>query len=202
MGFYDRHILPHVLDLAMRSKEIQPFRERVIAQAEGRVLEIGAGSGLNLPLYGDRVTEVIALEPHPKLLSMLRKHSGTTPLRMLRASAEAIPLDRTSVDTVVTTWTLCSIPNVERALQEMHRVLRPGGKLLYVEHGLAPEESVQRWQHRLTPLWKHLAGGCHLDRPMEKLIQSAGFEGNVTTTRYITGPRPLTFLYEGKAVKR
>jgi ubiquinone/menaquinone biosynthesis C-methylase UbiE len=202
VGFYDQHVLPYVLDLAMRSKEIAPFRERVIAQAEGRVLEVGAGSGLNLPLYGERVTEVIALDPHPKLLSMLRKQSGTIPLRILQASADAIPLDRCCVDTVVTTWTLCSIPNVEKALQEMHRVLKPGGHLLYVEHGLAPDVSVQRWQHRLTPLWRRLAGGCHLDRPMEKLIRSAGFEGNVMTARYITGPRPLTYFYEGRAYRR
>lgn len=183
----------------MRHKEIAPFRERVIGQAEGRVLEVGAGSGLNLPLYGSRATEVIALEPHPKLLAMLRKHSGSIPLRALRASAEAIPLKDASVDTVITTWTLCSIPNVGRALQEMHRVLKPGGHLLFVEHGLAPENEVRKWQHRLTPMWKHVAGGCHLDRPIAELIDAAGFKREAMTTRYIAGPRPMTFMYEGVA---
>lgn len=200
MGFYDQHILPRVLDLAMRNKEIAPFRERVLAQAEGRVLEVGAGSGLNLPLYTSRASEVIALEPHPKLLAMLRKHFRTTPFHALRASAEAIPLDRGSVDTVVTTWTLCSIPNVEQALKEMHRVLKPGGCLLFVEHGLAPEEDVRKWQHRLTPLWKRMAGGCHLDRPIANLIERAGFTQEAIATRYIAGPRPLTFMYEGRAI--
>jgi ubiquinone/menaquinone biosynthesis C-methylase UbiE len=199
VGFYDQYILPRLIDLAMRNKEIAPFRERVIRQATGRVLEVGAGSGLNLPLYSSRATEVIALEPHPKLLSMLRKHSGTIPLRALRASAEAIPLKDASVDTVVTTWTLCSIPNIARALQEMHRVLRPGGHLLFVEHGLAPEENVRKWQHRLTPMWKHIAGGCHLDRPIAELIDAAGFKREAMGTRYIAGPRPMTFMYEGSA---
>jgi ubiquinone/menaquinone biosynthesis C-methylase UbiE len=200
MGFYDQHILPRVLDLAMRNKEIAPFRERVIGQAEGRVLEVGAGSGLNLPLYTSRASEVIMLEPHPKLLAMLRKHFGTISFQALRASAESIPLDRHSVDTVVTTWTLCSIPDVDQALNEMRRVLKPGGSLLFVEHGLAPEEDVRKWQHRLTPLWTRVAGGCHLDRPVSNLIERAGFEPKALTTRYITGPRPMTFMYEGRAI--
>ena len=199
MGFYDQYILPRILDLAMRNKEIAPFRERVIGQAEGRVLEVGAGSGLNLPLYTSRASDVIVLEPHPKLLAMLRKHFGTIPFQALQGSGESIPLDRGSVDTVVTTWTLCSIPNVEQALKEMRRVLKPGGSLLFVEHGLAPEEDVRKWQHRLTPLWKQMAGGCHLDRPIANLIERAGFEQDAMTTRYIAGPRPLTFMYEGRA---
>lgn len=201
VGFYDQHILPHLIDLAMRAKEIAPFRERVIAQAEGRVLEVGAGSGLNLPLYTSRATEVIALDPHPKLLSMLRKQHASTEIRSVRASAEAIPLRASSVDTVVITWTLCSIPDVEKALREMHRVLKTGGKLLFVEHGLAPEAGVQRWQHRLSPLWKRLAGGCHLDRPIGKLIDAAGFALDIMDTRYITGPKPMTYFYEGLAHK-
>ncbi len=199
MGFYDQYILPRVLDLAMRNKAIAPFRERVIAQAAGRVLEVGAGSGLNLPLYKSQAKEVIALDTHPKLLSMLRKQRADIEVRSLRASAEAIPLDRGSVDTVVTTWTLCSIPDVQKALREMRRVLKPGGQLLFVEHGLAPEEDVQKWQHRLTPFWKRIAGGCHLDRPIAQLIEGAGFQQDAMVTRYIAGPRPMTFMYEGRA---
>jgi ubiquinone/menaquinone biosynthesis C-methylase UbiE len=197
---YDQYILPCILDLAMRNKEITPFRERVIARAEGRVLEVGAGSGLNLPLYTSRATEVIALEPHPKLLSMLRKHTGSIPVRRLQASAESIPLKTASVDTVVTTWTLCSIPDVATALREMRRVLKPGGRLLFVEHGLAPEAAVRKWQHRLTPCWKCIAGGCHLDRPIAELIDTAGFKRDATNTLYIAGPKPLTFMYEGSAI--
>ena len=133
-----------------------PIRERVIGAAEGRVLEIGVGSGLNLPFYRPPVREVLALEPAPRLVTMARSASRATimPVSFLEASAEAIPLEEHSVDTVVTTWTLCSIPQAATALAEMRRVLRPGGKLLFVEHGLAPDEGVRRWQDRLTPVWR------------------------------------------------
>lgn len=179
----------------MRDARFTPYRQRVLAAAEGRVLEIGAGSGVNLPFYTSRATEVLGLEPHPKLHAMAER-SG---LRVIQGSAEAIPLDSASVDTVVTTWTLCSIPNVDAALSEMHRVLRPGGRLLFVEHGLAPDAGVQRWQHRLTPLWKHVAGGCHLDRDIPELIGSAGFRIDHLDTGHMQGPRPMTFMYEGSA---
>jgi ubiquinone/menaquinone biosynthesis C-methylase UbiE len=114
-------------------------------------------------------------------------------------SAESIPLDDSSVDTVVTTWTLCSIPDVVRALAEMRRVLKPGGRLLFVEHGLSPDEHIRRWQHRLNPVWKKLAGGCHLNRPIAKLIESAGFRVSQLDTGYMSGPKPMTFMYEGAA---
>src|SRR5665647_994346 len=155
MGFYSDVILPRLCDLAMRNKLLVPIRERVIGAAEGRVLEIGVGSGLNLPFYRPGVTEVLALEPAPRLVSMARSASRGTimPVSFLEASAEAIPLEDHCVDTIVTTWTMCSIPHAEAALAEMRRVLRPGGKLLFVEHGLSPDESVRRWQDRLTPAW-------------------------------------------------
>ena len=156
MGFYGDVILPRLLDLAMRNKDLVPFRERVIGAAEGRVLEIGVGSGRNLPFYRAPVTEVLALEPAPRLVSMARSASrrASIPVSFLEASAEAIPLDGHSVDTVVTTWTLCSIPQAATALADMRRVLRPGGRLLFVEHGLAPDDGVRRWQDRLTPVWR------------------------------------------------
>jgi ubiquinone/menaquinone biosynthesis C-methylase UbiE len=136
MSFYRRYVIPHLTHLSMRQKQLLPFRQRVIGAAEGRVLEIGIGSGLNLPLYGSAVKSVIGLEPSAELLRMARARAeaATRPITLLDASAEAIPLDSGSVDTVVTTWTLCTIPDAARALAEMHRVLRPGGTLLFVEH--------------------------------------------------------------------
>jgi ubiquinone/menaquinone biosynthesis C-methylase UbiE len=201
MGFYSDIILTRLCDLAMRNKQLVPFRERVISAAEGRVLEIGVGSGRNLPFYRPPVREVLALEPAPQLVSMARSASRATsmPVSFLEASAEVIPLHQHSVDTVVTTWTLCSIPRAAAALAEMRRVLRPGGKLLFVEHGTAPDEGVRRWQDRLTPAWRCLCGGCHLNRPIRSMIEGAGFRIDRIETGYIPGPRPMTFMYEGSA---
>lgn len=201
MGFYNNMILPRLCDLAMRNQQLVPFRERVIGAAEGRVLEIGVGSGLNLPFYRPPANEILALEPASRLVTMARTASRASaiPITFLEASAEAIPLDVHSVDTVVTTWTLCSIPQAATALAEMRRVLRPGGKLLFVEHGLAPDEGVRRWQDRLTPIWRSCAGGCHLNRPIPSMIAEAGFRIDRIETGYIPGPRPLTFTYEGSA---
>lgn len=201
MGFYNDIILPRLCDLAMRNKLLGPIRQRVIAAAEGRVLEIGVGSGLTLPFYRPPVREVLALEPAPRLVAMARSAARGTimPIKFFEASAETIPLDQHSVDTIVTTWTLCSIPQAATALAEMRRVLRPGGRLLFVEHGLAPDESVRRWQDRLTPAWRRISGGCHLNRPISPLIEGAGFRIDRIETGYIPGPRPMTFMYEGSA---
>jgi ubiquinone/menaquinone biosynthesis C-methylase UbiE len=199
MGFYENRILPHLVNLAMRNQYLAPYRQRIVPLAAGRVLEIGLGSGLNLPFYTDRATEVIGLDPHPKLLAMASKKTTAVPSRIIEGSAECIPLEDKSVDTVISTWTLCSIPDVSTALREMRRVLKPDGRLLFVEHGLAPEKGVRRWQHRLTPLWKRIAGGCHLDRPVPELVQNAGFEILRMETGRIPGPKPMTFMYEGTA---
>jgi ubiquinone/menaquinone biosynthesis C-methylase UbiE len=201
MGFYSDIILPKLCDLAMRNKQLVPFRERVIGAAEGRVLEIGVGSGMNLPFYRPPVREVLALEPAPRLVTMARNALRATsmPVSLLEASAEAIPLDGHSVNTIVTTWTLCSIPQAATALAEMRRVLRPGGKLLFVEHGMAPDEGVRRWQDRLTPAWRCICGGCHLNRPIRSMIEGAGFRIDRIETGYIPGPKPMTFMYEGSA---
>jgi len=201
MGFYSDVILPRLCDLAMRNKLLLPIRQRVIGAAEGRVLEIGVGSGLNLPFYRPPVREVLALEPAAKLVTMARSASRGTimPVSFLEASAEAIPLEDHCVDTIVTTWTMCSIPHAEAALAEMRRVLRPGGRLLFVEHGRAPDESVRRWQDRLTPAWRCIAGGCHLNRPIRSMIEGAGFRIDRIETGYIPGPRPMTYMYEGSA---
>ncbi len=200
MGFYSDVILPRLCDFAMRNKRLMPYRERVIGAAEGRVIEIGVGSGLNLPFYRLPVREVLALEPAPKLVAMARRapHPGI-PVSFIEASAEAIPLDDHSVDTVVTTWTMCTIPQTNIALGEMRRVLRPGGKLLFVEHGLAPDESVRRWQDRLTPAWRCISGGCHLNRPIRAMIEGAGFRVDRLETGYMPGLKPMAFMYEGSA---
>jgi ubiquinone/menaquinone biosynthesis C-methylase UbiE len=185
----------------MRQKQLVPFRRRVIGAAEGRVLEIGIGSGLNLPLYGPPVRFVIGLEPSPELLRMARGHAAATavPVEYLEASAETLPLDDRSVDTVVTTWTLCTIPDAPRALAEMRRVLKPGGALLFIEHGRAQEPGVARWQDRLDPLWFRIAGGCHLNRKMDDLISGSGFRIDALANPRLPGPRTHTFLYEGRA---
>ena len=148
--------------------------------------------------------DVIALDPSPKLLSMAEKAiSGVSlPVELLRSSAEAIPLADESVDTLVTTWTLCSIPDVARALSEMRRVLKPTGRLLFVEHGRANDPNVLRWQDRLTPLWRRIAGGCHLNRAIGQLIEDAGFRIERMDAGYMKGPKPITFMYEGAACRK
>jgi ubiquinone/menaquinone biosynthesis C-methylase UbiE len=201
MSFYSEHVLPHLINLSMRNRELQPYRERVISHAVGRVLEVGFGSGLNLPFYGPRVQEILGLEPSARLTAMAQRavaHSEA-PVIFIASSAETIPIENRSIDTVVTTWTLCSIPDAARALAEMRRVLKPAGQLLFVEHGLAPEDDVRKWQHRLTPMWKRISGGCHLDRPIGKLIEGAGFRMRELQAGYMKGPKPLTFMYEGQA---
>jgi ubiquinone/menaquinone biosynthesis C-methylase UbiE len=199
MGFYNDRIVPHLVNLAMRNQQLAPYRARVLGHAEGRVLEVGIGSGLNLPLYTDHATEIVGLEPHPKLLKMASEKSARVPAELVEGSAESIPLPDSSIDTVVTTWTLCSIPDVVKALAEMRRILKPGGQLLFAEHGLSPDEGVRKWQNRLTPMWKKIAGGCHLDRPMRTLIENAGFQISRLETGYMPGPKPMTFMYEGAA---
>jgi ubiquinone/menaquinone biosynthesis C-methylase UbiE len=201
MGFYQRHVLPCLTHLAMSQGQLLPLRQHVVAAAEGRVLEIGVGSGLNFPHYGTGVGSVIGLEPSAQLLRMARPRAkvAAVPITLLDASAEAIPLDTGSIDTVVTTWTLCTIPNASAALAEMRRVLRPGGALLFVEHGRAPEAGVARWQDRLDPFWSYLAGGCHLNRTMDDLVAAAGFRIEALENPRLSGPRTHTYLYEGRA---
>jgi ubiquinone/menaquinone biosynthesis C-methylase UbiE len=158
--FYQDQILPRIVHWAMRQSSFAKYRQRLVPAADGRVLEIGSGSGLNLPFYSERANQVLGLDSSKTLLSWARKSASPTHAVMwLQASAEAIPLDDASVDTVLTTWTLCSIPDVAGALKEVRRVLKPSGRLLFVEHGRAQDANVSVWQDRLTPLWKRVAGG-------------------------------------------
>jgi ubiquinone/menaquinone biosynthesis C-methylase UbiE len=204
MGFYEEWILPALIDLSMRNKRLRPYRERVAGGAEGRVLDVGVGSGLNLPFYGRQVREVFGLDPSPRLLERARRNMrrADVPVRLLEGSAERIPLADRSMDTVVMTWTGCSIPEVRTALMEMRRVLKVGGRLLFVEHGRAPEPGVARWQDRIDPFWRRFSGGCHLNRKIDDLLSHAGFRVDRLETGYIPGPRIMTFLYEGAASPR
>ncbi|MGY4501895.1 ubiquinone/menaquinone biosynthesis C-methylase UbiE [Bradyrhizobium sp. GM24.11] len=203
MGFYNDVILPGLCDLAMRNKDLLPYRERAIGAATGRVLEIGMGSGRNLPFYGPAVKQVVGLEPGPKLIEMARRvRQPDIPVEFVEASAEAIPIEDRSMDTVVTTWTMCSIPDVDRALAEARRVLKPGGKLVFVEHGRAPESNVRWWQDRLTPAWKRISGGCHLNRDVADILRRNGFDIEEMRTGYMNGLKPMTFMYEGQARPR
>lgn len=201
MSFYGTCVVPHLVHLAMRNRRLLPYRQRTISAAEGRVLEIGIGSGLNLPFYAGTVKEVIGLEPASRLLSMARDQSRrvSLPVKFIEGSAEAIPLESSSMDTVVTTWTLCTIPAVAQAIGEIRRVLKPGGQLLFVEHGLAPDSNVRKWQDWLTPAWKRIGGGCHLNRPIRSLIETNGLDVTQLETGYMQGPKPMAFLYQGSA---
>lgn len=204
MSFYERRVLPRLLDLAMRQRQLGRYRRQIVPQARGRVLEIGIGSGLNLPFYGNAAETILGLDPSAALLSMARRRAGEAGVRtdLLLGSASDIPLEDATLDTVVMTWTLCSLPDPLAALREMRRVLKPAGALLFVEHGLSPESTVARWQHRLTPLWRRISGGCHLDRKIDDLIGMAGFEVAELRTEYARGPRPMTYMYQGKARPR
>ncbi len=204
MSFYNRWIFPRMLDRVMGFELLMPYRRRIAGRARGVVLEVGIGSGANLPFYTASVEKLVGIDPSPELLRFAgpRAKEAPVPLELLCGFAEALPLENASVDTVVTTLTLCTIPDTRTALAEILRVLKPGGELLFVEHGRAPDPGVARWQKRLTPVWKHLAGGCHLDREPDRLMRDAGFHIDALETGYAPGPRLMTFCYEGTAVKR
>lgn len=199
MAFYRDRILPHLLHAAMSQERFEPYRARLLSGTHGRVLEIGIGSGGNLPFYANDA-RVIGLDPSRPLLSLAQRATRhPAQVTLLEGSADRLPLRDAAVDTVVVAWTLCSIPDVMMALREMRRVLRPEGRLLFVEHGRAPEAGIARWQDRLTPLWKRVAGGCHLNRPVDHMLREAGFRIERLKKGYMQGPRLITYMYEGEA---
>ncbi|GAA4258454.1 methyltransferase domain-containing protein [Azospirillum formosense] len=204
MSLYQHHILPRLTDWVMGQAVLSDFRSRVVGGARGRVLEIGIGSGRNLPFYGGAATEVVGVDSSPELLALARRAAAVTPhpVKLMEQTAEQLPFSDSSFDTAVVTWSLCSIPDPVAALREARRVLRPGGQLRFVEHGLAPDPGVRRWQHRLTPVWSRCAGGCHLDRKMDDLIHAAGFHITDLKAGYVPGIRLLGFMYEGCARDR
>jgi ubiquinone/menaquinone biosynthesis C-methylase UbiE len=204
MGIYNRYVVPRLLAVAMRNQMLVPYRRRVAGMATGRVLEIGIGSALNLPFYGAGVSEVIGVEPSPTLVAMALQRRPGLPYQfdVVAGTGERLPLEDSEFDTVLTTWSLCSVADPIQVLREARRVLRPGGRLLFVEHGRARDPDVSRWQDRLDPVWRRIAGGCHLNRRMDDLVKGAGFRLDQLRTGYARGPRPMTFMHEGQAHSR
>ena len=203
MGLYDRYILPKVVHFTCGLKPNMRQRAKVVPRAHGRVLEIGIGSGLNLPYYDSaKVSKVWGLDPSPEMIQMARRAAASLPFEVefIGLPGEEIPLEDSSIDTVVVTYTLCTIADTAPALRQISRVLRPGGELVFCEHGAAPDASVRRWQDRLNPMWKRLGGGCNLNRPIPELIEAGGFRIKSLDTMYIPGWRPASFNYWGAAV--
>jgi ubiquinone/menaquinone biosynthesis C-methylase UbiE len=202
VSFYRERVLPRVVDRACNSAELREWRARVTAGLSGVVVEIGFGSGLNVPHYPDAVDLVHAVEParHARALALRRLSATTVPVEHLELDAEALPLPDDSCDGALSTFTLCTIPDADAALAELRRVLRPGGRFHFLEHGRSPDPGVATWQHRLEPLQRRLAGGCHLTRCPADLVERAGFEIVSVDSRYARGPRPWSWFTEGVAL--
>ncbi|WP_321397002.1 class I SAM-dependent methyltransferase [Emcibacter sp.] len=204
MGFYSERILPHIVNAACGMDNVKGLREKVVPHAQGRILEVGFGSGHNLPYYtADKVEKLWALEPSEGMRKLARDRVSETPFEVdyLGLEAEEIPLDENSVDTIVMTYTLCTIPDTARALKGMKRVLKPGGRLLFSEHGRAPDEAVAHFQDRWNNIWKKVLGGCNLNRDINSMIREAGFKPEDMTADYIEGPKFASFMYWGSATK-
>lgn len=203
-NWYDRHVLPYVIDMLCGLKPIREQRAKVVPLAYGRVLEVGIGTGLNMPYYRKSgVTKIVAVDPalHMHRLAQQRINRAGLDVELIGLSAEKLPLADASFDSILMTYTLCSITEPIAALEEMRRVLAPGGRLLFCEHGRAPDESVRRWQSRLQPSWSCIAGGCQLGRDVPSLLKQAGFELQVMQSGYLKGPKPLTYNFWGEAVE-
>jgi ubiquinone/menaquinone biosynthesis C-methylase UbiE len=205
MGIYQDQVLPRFQDKVMARKPNREVRARVCAGLRGEVVEIGFGTGLNARYYPPEVTKVLAIEPSLVCMRIAepRIAKSSVPVVSGGLNGEQLELESGEADAVLSTWTLCTIPNLTAALGEIRRVLKPGGALHFVEHGHAPDPKVQRWQRRIEPLNKRLAGGCHLTRPISDLIEGAGFEIEKLDTYYFVGePKPFGYTFEGRAVKR
>ena len=202
-GWYEWYVLPYLIDIACGIKPVRRQRQKVVPLAHGQVLEIGIGTGLNLEHYDKaKVERIVGLDPGRQMHRLARKRVTRAGLAVELAglSAEQIPYPDGNFDTVVVTYSLCTIPDARAALREMRRVLKPGAKLIFCEHGLAPDASVRRWQDRLAPLWAKLAGGCRLNRDIPGLLKEGGFHSADLQSMYLPGPRPLTYNYWGTAV--
>lgn len=204
MNFYDKYILPHFLNCACGSKPILYQRAKVVPQASGLVLEVGIGSGLNLPFYDTtKVSRIVGIDPSEELNAMAKKMAVDRGLEVefILAGAESIPLPDNHVDTALITYTLCTIPDALTASKEILRVLKPGGKLIFCEHGLAPDSNVAKWQGRIDPYWGKIAGGCHLNRDIPEMIRAAGFEIQSMEQMYLPStPKFAGYNYWGTAI--
>lgn len=202
VGWYDRYVLPYLLDIACGMEPFSRQREKVVPLAKGRVLEVGIGTGLNMKHYEPhKVTKITGLDPALQMHRLARKRIARAGLdvELFSLSAERIPFENASFDTVLITYTLCTISDPIAALKEMRRVLTPGGSLLFCEHGRAPDPKVYRWQNKITPPWKKIAGGCHLNRDIPALLKEAGFVCSSMNAMYLPGPRPFMYNYWGEA---
>ena len=203
MSFYDKYILPSFLNCACGSKPIKYQRSKVVPLAEGVVLEVGIGSGLNIPYYdSSKISGIIGLDPSEELNNMAKKVAADRGLEIdfILGGAEAIPLPDNHVDTVLVTYTMCTIPDAVSANKEMRRVLKPGGRLIFCEHGLAPDANVAKWQARIDPIWGKIAGGCHLNRDIPQLIEDAGFNIQSMEQMYLPStPKFAGYNYWGVA---
>ena len=204
MGLWNDRVLPRLMDRVLGTPEVNARRALVCRGLHGRVLEIGFGSGLNLRHYPAEVTEILVVEPSESALRLAEPRTAAISAALERVGSDGARLELPdgSVDCVLSTYTLCTIPSVDAALHEVHRVLKPSGELHFLEHGRAPTESVRRWQHRLHPVHSRIAGGCHLDRPIDNLITNAGLIIGELETGYGDGPRPFSYLYRGRARRR
>ena len=203
MGFYENQVVPRFTDLVMSRRELTPIRARVAASLDGDVLEVGFGSGLNVPHYPPAVSRVRAVDPATigRKLASKRVASSNVPVEYTDLDGQTLSLESASIDHVLTTWTLCSIPDVDRALSEIRRVLRPSGSFHFVEHGRSPDPKVAGWQDRLTPIQRRVAGGCHLNRPIDQLVRNSGLQLTQLENYYAKGPRPFGYMFEGVATK-
>ena len=202
MDFYEKYILPRASHFICGSGIIDKQRRKVVHRARGRVIEIGMGSGLNLPYYDtSRVEMIWGLEPSAASLVKAKERARQTSIttELIRSSGEKIPLESNSADTVLITYTLCTIPDVGQALAEIRSVLRPDGELIFCEHGLAPDEKVRRWQYRLNPFWSRIGGGCSLTRPIPDLIKQAGFTIQDIQAQYVMKWKFAAYHYWGTA---
>jgi len=207
MVLWTDRILPHLVDKSLSTGEVMKARERVCADLAGQVVELGFGSGLNIEKYPDAVESLAAVEPSDVAWGMSagRRAAARTPITRSGLDGQSLDEPDYAFDAALSTFTLCTIPDVERALRELHRVLRPGGTFHFLEHGLAPEPGVMRWQRRMEPVQKAVAGGCHLTRDIPGLVRSAGFEITALEQRYFLGPRlgrPWSYVHAGAAVRR
>ena len=203
MGFYGDQVLPRITNVLLANRELDAVRARVAADLSGEVLEVGFGSGLNVPFYPSEVRRVLAVDPATvgRKLAAKRVAASGVPVEYVGLDGERLPLPSESVDHVLITWTMCTIPVAEEALREMHRVLRPGGGLHFAEHGRAPDTAVAVWQDRLNPLQRLWAGGCNLNRPIDRLVTQAGFDLTRLENFYMSGPKAMSYTYEGVATK-
>ncbi|MCK5097359.1 MAG: class I SAM-dependent methyltransferase [Desulfobacteraceae bacterium] len=205
MGIYKHYILPRLTHWVCSQNNFTYQRKKVVPQARGRVLEIGIGSGLNLPFYNPGKIDLLwGLDPSTHLWEIAEKKASDVPFKVdfIGLSGEEIPLEKNTADTVVVTYTLCTIPDVIKALNEMSRVLKPGGELIFCEHGKTPDDSVNQWQNRLNPVWKFMSGGCNLNRPTPLLIEKGGFEIKTLDNGYVSNFKLAGFNYWGTAVHR